>query len=41
MVDTLGLLVAVVVTTAQTDDQQGRVVLLQCSYASGASAYAR
>jgi hypothetical protein len=41
VVDTLGLLVAVVVTTAKTDDRQGRVVLLQRSYASGASVYAR
>jgi hypothetical protein len=41
VVDTLGLLVEVVTKIAKTDDRQERVVLLQRSYASGTSAYAR
>lgn len=35
LVDTLGLLVAVVVTAANTDDRQGLVALLQAYFASG------
>ena len=35
LVDTLGLIVAVVVTAANTDDRQGRVALLQRYFAAG------